>query len=183
MSGGTDGIAWASIAAGALLAYSGLAGKSVLSEIRGLISGRPPSAAAAANTITGASSSSSSGGGSAPPAPASVSGSVALGKMLASSYGWGSGGQWNALYATWQRESGWSPTASNPGSGAYGIPQALGHGTGGAPYPASAQAANPPRYGGTSDPSAQIRWGLSYIASRYGDPEAAWAHEQSAGWY
>jgi hypothetical protein len=30
---------------------------------------------------------------------------------------------------------------------------------------------------------AQIRWGLNYIAGRYGSPAAAWGHELSAGWY
>jgi len=76
----------------------------------------------------------------------------------------------------WTRESGWSNTAENRKSGAYGIAQALGHGPTNQ-YPAG--PANPP----TSDPRAQVEWGLGYIANTYGDPCAAWAHEESQGWY
>lgn len=108
-------------------------------------------------------------------APASVSGNVALGQQLAAADGWGSGAQWNCLYALWERESGWSNTAENP-SDAYGIAQALGHGPTNQ-YPAG--PANPP----TSSASAQIRWGLGYIASTYGSPCGAWGHEEADGWY
>jgi hypothetical protein len=109
-------------------------------------------------------------------APASVSGNVALGQQLAGGYGWGSGPQWNCLYALWQRESGWSATAENPVSGAYGIAQALGHGPTGQ-YPAG--PANPPQ----SDPGAQERWGLGYIRATYGTACGAWAHEEADSWY
>jgi len=109
-------------------------------------------------------------------APASVSGNVALGRQLAGGYGWGSGGQWNCLYALWQRESGWSSTAENPRSGAYGIAQALGHGPTNQ-YPVG--PANPP----VSSASAQIRWGLGYVAVTYGTPCGAWAHEEADSWY
>jgi resuscitation-promoting factor RpfB len=109
-------------------------------------------------------------------APAVVAGNVARGQQLAAGDGWGSGPQWNCLYALWQRESSWSNTAENPRSGAYGIAQALGHGPTGQ-YPAG--PANPP----VSDPSAQVRWGLGYIAGTYGTPCAAWAHEEADSWY
>ena len=107
---------------------------------------------------------------------------------LFSGYGWGTGepgatDQRPYLEELWTRESGWNPEAENHGSGAYGIAQALGHGPNGAPYPAAYSSANPPRYGGTSDPDAQIRWGESYIQRTYGTPEKAWSHEQSNGWY
>jgi len=105
-----------------------------------------------------------------------AAGNVARGQQLAAGDGWGSGPQWNCLYALWQRESGWSNTAENPRSGAYGIAQALGHGPTGQ-YPAG--PANPP----VSDPSAQVRWGLGYIAGTYGTPCAAWAHEEADSWY
>jgi len=107
--------------------------------------------------------------------PASVAGNVALGERMAAARGW-TGVQWRCLYALWSRESGWSNTAENSSSGAYGIAQALGHGPTNQ-YPAG--PANPPR----SDPRAQVRWGLGDIASVYGSPCAAWAHEQAAGWY
>jgi hypothetical protein len=124
-----------------------------------------------------------SGGGTAapPPAPTDAAasappGNVALGRRLAAGYGWGSGPQWDCLDALWERESGWSNTAENGQSGAYGIAQALGHGPTDQ-YPAG--PANPP----VSSPSAQIRWGLGYIAARYGTPCAAWAHEEADSWY
>jgi resuscitation-promoting factor RpfB len=109
-------------------------------------------------------------------APTAVAGNVALGQRLAGAYGWGSGPQWDCLYALWQRESGWSATAENPRSGAYGIAQALGHGPTNQ-YPAG--PANPP----VSSAPAQIGWGLGYIDGTYGKPCAAWAHEQADSWY
>lgn len=90
---------------------------------------------------------------------------IAFAKALLPSYGWGN--QFPALYALWERESGWNPYAVNPSSGAYGIPQALGHGH---PY-------------ALGDYANQIRWGLSYIRGRYGSPGAAEAHEMAFGWY
>ncbi len=33
------------------------------------------------------------------------------------------------------------------------------------------------------EPAYQIRWGMSYIAARYGSPYGAWQHELSCGWY
>ena len=29
----------------------------------------------------------------------------------------------------------------------------------------------------------QINWGLSYIKARYGNPQNAWNHSLSTGWY
>lgn len=122
---------------------------------------------------------------------------------LARRYGWGSD-QDKCLDWLWTRESGWRTTALNSSSGAYGIAQALGHLKGeitpvpwaflslnkaGYNYPDS--AGNPPAggnasavpYAGTSDASAQISWGLSYIQSTYGSPCKAWAHEEANSWY
>jgi hypothetical protein len=100
----------------------------------------------------------------------------ATGKLLAASFGWNTGQQWADLVSLWDRESGWSNTAENPTSHAYGIPQAL-------PYTKMPQPAWPPSAGGKADPTAQITWGLAYIKSRYGSPSAAWAHEQANNWY
>ncbi len=105
-----------------------------------------------------------------------VAGNVVLGRRLAGARGWGRRPQWGCLHALWQRESGWSATAANPRSGAYGIAQALGHGPTNQ-YPAG--PANPPR----SDPAAQERWGLGYIAATYRSPCRAWSHEETDGWY
>jgi len=90
-------------------------------------------------------------------------GVVALGKAMAAAVGW-TGNQWTALFALWQRESGWNPAARNPSSGAAGIPQDItGNFHGGA--------------------AGQIAWGLNYIRGRYGTPANAWAHELAFGWY
>lgn len=97
--------------------------------------------------------------------------SVAIGRTMAAAAGW-TGPQWNALYALWQRESGWRWNALNPTSGAYGIPQSL---------PASKMASAGPDW--RTNPATQIRWGLGYIAGRYGSPLAAWGHENRFGWY
>lgn len=80
--------------------------------------------------------------------------------------------QWGYLDALWQRESGWNHLAENPSSGAYGIPQSL---------PAVKMAVVGEDY--RTNPETQIRWGLAYIAARYGNPQQAWAHSERVGWY
>lgn len=87
------------------------------------------------------------------------------------SYGW-SDGEFGALVKLWNRESGWNPNTRNSSSGAYGIPQAL---------PASKMASAGSDY--MTNYKTQIRWGLSYISSRYGSPSSAWSYFQSKGWY
>jgi hypothetical protein len=84
--------------------------------------------------------------------------------------GWA--GQFSCLDALWERESGWNVYAENPSSGAYGIPQAL--------YASEMSSAGPDW---RSNAETQIKWGLSYIATRYSSPCAAWAHEVAVGWY
>jgi hypothetical protein len=90
--------------------------------------------------------------------------------MLAS-FGWSSD-QFSCLGSLWNEESGWNVYASNPNSGAYGIPQAL---------PGSKMASAGPDW--ASDAATQIRWGLTYIQDTYGSPCAAWDHEEADGWY
>jgi hypothetical protein len=34
-----------------------------------------------------------------------------------------------------------------------------------------------------TNPYTQIRWGLAYIAARYGVPERAWEHSERRNWY
>jgi hypothetical protein len=88
-------------------------------------------------------------------------------------YGWGLG-QWPALQALWNHESGWRWDAQNPSSPAYGIPQA---------DPGSKMAAA----GGDwrTNPVTQMRWGAEYIRGVYGNPSNAWAFEMShfPNWY
>ena len=86
-------------------------------------------------------------------------------------YGWDSG-QFSCLNSLWEKESGWNYRASNPSSGAYGIPQAL---------PGSKMSS----FGSDwqTNPATQIKWGLDYIDDRYGSPCGAWSTAQSQGWY
>ena len=63
-------------------------------------------------------------------------------------------------------------SATNPSSGAYGIPQSL---------PASKMASAGADW--QTNPATQIAWGLGYIQGRYGSPCGAWAHSQAHNWY
>jgi hypothetical protein len=78
------------------------------------------------------------------------------------------------LVSLWNGESGWRAAATNPSSGAYGIPQAL-------PAAKMASAGRDWR----TNPATQIRWGLGYIKARYGTPARAWAAWQARHphWY
>jgi hypothetical protein len=80
--------------------------------------------------------------------------------------------QMSCLDSLWTRESGWNELASNPSSGAYGIPQAL---------PGEKMSSHGSDW--QTNPATQIRWGLDYIAGRYGTPCAAWEHSEANGWY
>ena len=90
--------------------------------------------------------------------------------MMLRDYGWGSD-QFSCLVQMWNNESGWRTDAENS-SGAYGIPQAL---------PGSKMASAGPDW--QHNATTQIRWGLSYIASRYNTPCQAWGLWQQQGWY
>jgi cell wall-associated NlpC family hydrolase len=85
--------------------------------------------------------------------------------------GWGLA-QWPYLDMLWNRESGWRVDATNPTSGAYGIPQSL---------PATKMASAGADW--MTNAQTQIRWGLGYIQARYGSPRRAWQHELTFGWY
>jgi hypothetical protein len=87
-------------------------------------------------------------------------------KTQLAAYGW-SQSEFPALEQMWENESGWDPNAVNPASGAYGIPQALGHG----------------HVYDLGDYKAQIDWGLKYIRDAYGSPTNAWSFWQSHNWY
>jgi len=190
---------------GALVAVAGLKGWSLGATARDIINGQNPAKnPTLANPIAGGES---TGPGPLPPI-ATGSGKVsisaranqAIARTLAAVQhpSWIIGQNWTDWVALWTRESDWSSTAFNV-SGAYGVAQALGHGSmyaevgprsvgsstpgmnasygGYGLSPASARAAN----AGHALP--QIQWGIGYIASVYGSPSAAWAHETSAGWY
>jgi hypothetical protein len=170
---------------GTLLVYSGLTGKNWSKTLGSLITtGKAQTTSDYQLTSVTNTGGSNYGYGSYGygQSPGNVSGNAKLAEQMAAAlYGW-TGNQWTALYNLWTRESGFSNTAENSSSGAYGIAQALGHGPTNQ-YPGGTYAAaNPPPYG-SSSASAQIAWGLMYIKETYGSPEAAWAHEESEGWY
>lgn len=105
-------------------------------------------------------------------AAANPTGNRALGQQMAADiYGW-TGDQWYCLEALFSKESGWNQYADNPNSSAYGIPQAL---------PGSKMSTAGADW--ATNPATQIRWGLGYIAGRYGTPCGAWSHSQTKGWY
>jgi hypothetical protein len=105
---------------------------------------------------------------SGPVAPASTAQAYAAG--VVAQHGW-SASEFGCLVSLWNRESGWNAHAANP-SGAYGIPQAL---------PGSKMGVG----GGDwqNDYRVQIRWGVGYIAARYGSPCGAWSHSEAVGSY
>ena len=103
--------------------------------------------------------------------PAASGSPQQIAEAMLGSFGWSSS-QFSCLDPLWEHESGWSVTAYNAGSGAFGIPQAL---------PGSRMASAGPDW--QTDAATQIKWGLEYIKSTYGSPCGAWAHEQATGWY
>lgn len=94
-----------------------------------------------------------------------------IARALLAEYGWDSG-QFGCLDSLWTRESGWNPSADNPTSSAYGIPQAL---------PGSKMSSAGADW--ATNPVTQIKWGLGYIRDRYGSPCAAWGHSEAQGFY
>lgn len=181
MAGKVSGAALGIAALGTLLVWSGIKGKKITSTFKDVISGKSPTTATD-NPIEGENFATQNFGGGNFTGGSIASSAIAkknqaIAAPLAALYGWGPGtSNWKSLLALWTRESGWNNRAENSSSGAYGIAQALGHGPTNQ-YPAG--PANPP----ISSAAAQIAWGLQYIKDRYGDPNAAEAHENSAGWY
>jgi hypothetical protein len=94
-----------------------------------------------------------------------------IARLLVSERGWSSS-QFTCLDLLWRKESGWNYRATNPVSGAYGIPQAL---------PGRKMASAGPDW--RTNPVTQITWGLDYIADIYSTPCGAWSHSKAFGWY
>lgn len=110
-------------------------------------------------------------GRSAGRAPLPTGSPKAIARAMLANYGWGDD-QFSCLVTMWNHESGWNPHAENPGSGAYGIPQALPGakmGTSGSDW--------------RNNPATQISWGLNYIKTRYNTPCGAWSFWQRGSWH
>ncbi|MGL5826908.1 MAG: hypothetical protein ACRCYU_19170, partial [Nocardioides sp.] len=94
-------------------------------------------------------------------------------RAMLPSFGWDDA-EFACIVELWQRESGWSWSATNPSSGAYGIPQSL---------PAWKMSSTGSDW--LTNPATQIAWGLGYIDDVYGSPCAAldkW-RSRSPHWY
>lgn len=185
-----SGVAVAYTGAGFVLLWSGIKNTTLKDTLTSLLKGRSPAAVPGTPPTIGVGPGSSSAPGSPGSAPgdtgahsqsASQNQNIAKLSVAISHPTWASGQEWADWVSLWNRESGWNNLAQNPGSGAFGIAQALGHGVSGT----SGKYGNqyPSKAANDGSALAQIQWGISYIAQRYGSPSAAWAHEQANGWY
>ncbi len=93
-------------------------------------------------------------------------------KSAAAMYGWDHGYMWDAIKHIVRNESSWNPHARNPSSGAYGLFQAL---------PPSKM--NSVGRDWRTNADTQARWGMRYIAQRYGNPARAWDFWTKHHWY
>jgi hypothetical protein len=119
------------------------------------------------------------GSGAAAPAAAGVpagarQGAITFGDLeeIGRRFGW-SRGELDAWWQVISDESGGLPTATNPGSGAFGIGQFLG----------STYKEYLPFGAGSPNPVDQLNAMAQYIHDRYGSPLAALAHENTCHWY
>jgi len=178
-----NGTALGSMVVGSLLLYSGVTGRDILKSVQAIISGKSPSTAPQAYGISGQDTTVIAATGANAVGPTSGGGSrsknIALAMQIATAMGhadWTTGKQKSDWIALWDGESGWRADADNPGSDAYGIPQAL---------PGSKMASAGADW--KTNPATQIRWGIGYIAGRpdYGSPSAAYAKwlARSPHWY
>lgn len=86
-------------------------------------------------------------------------------------YGW-KPFQWSYWNDLGNRESGWRWNATNPSSGAYGIPQSL---------PAEKMASSGSDW--RTNVGTQLDWMAGYMAERYGGPYGAIQHHNANNWY
>lgn len=174
------GIMIATALGGGLLLWSGISNKGVLTSARDLLQGNKPVAGATQSFSvnlgslggSGAAATTTAATGAAQLSP-SASAAKANAKLQAAARGW-TGQKWDDLVTLWMGESGFRWNATNPGSGAYGIPQAL---------PASKMASAGADW--KTNATTQIKWGLDYIEQTYGDPSKALAAWKSRNphWY
>ena len=155
--------------AGAVLLWSAVTGNSASVILRDIIRGQKPGTVPSSNAnaeSTGGGSVTSGGVGEQNAAQRKAN--QALGRAMASSYGWGTGAEWTALNSIVMAESGWDADIKNPASSASGIAQNING------FGAGYQKGNA---------FQQIAWMLSYIKGRYGDPVAAWQFHLTNGYY
>jgi hypothetical protein len=109
-----------------------------------------------------------------------AAGAEAFAQVIFVHYGWSVSAQFPYLNDLWTRESNWRWNVCNGGGTyptcdytgiAYGIPQS---------DPGSKMASAGPDW--TTDGLTQVIWGLNYIDSAYGTPQAAWDHDVACGY-
>lgn len=168
---GVSGMAVAATAGGAMLIWSGVKGANFSKTFQSLIAGKQPAGQDPAQAITASFDSTGGSSGSTSAAPASGGSNKAVLQQVAASFGW-TGAEWTALDYVEMREAGYSLTAKNSSSGAYGMAQFI---NGPSEYA---------QYGGDSSTAFGQSVGMcNYIKQRYGKPSVAAAHERQSGWY
>jgi resuscitation-promoting factor RpfB len=125
------------------------------------VAAQPSQAAGGAGGVAG-------GVAVAPPDPGTAQ---RIAYNMLSSFGWAPSTYYSCLNNIYTRESGWRYNAENA-SGAYGIPQAL---------PGSKMATAGADW--MTNPATQIKWGLGYIQTRYGNPCSAWSYWEAHSYY
>jgi hypothetical protein len=180
------------VGAGIVLAWAGLNNKSVLATFQDLVAGKQPTPGPGykqegtfLNTIGGnATPGANLGVGN--PVPGNIQ---QYAQQMLTQRGWGS--QWASFNALEQGEGGWNPNATNPSSKAFGLAQALGHGT------ANTRGSLSNMYGGyglsvteaqqanSGSAQPQLKWMMNYIAAVYGNPNNAYARwlSRNPHWY
>lgn len=171
-----DGPGIAAITVGIVFVYGGVKGYSPMVAFGNLIKGKNPNENQKALPLT-ASDPTKPNSGAFFTGSTSASGNKKIAQQLAIQMGhgdWTTGQQWSDWVALWDGESGWRVGADNPTSDAYGIPQAL---------PGSKMASAGADW--KTNPATQIKWGIGYIADRYGSPSAAYAawKARNPHWY
>lgn len=172
-----DGPGIAAIGVGIVFLYGGVKGYSPIKAFQNMVQGHNPNEGQSSAALTAEPAISSQFGGGTFTGTVSASGNQKLAQQIAIQLGhgdWTTGKIWSDWVALWNGESGWSEKALNPSSGATGIPQAL---------PGSKMASEGADW--KTNPATQIRWGIKYIASVYGNPSNAYAKwlSRSPHWY
>jgi hypothetical protein len=175
-----NGVALGALGIGGIFLYSAIKGKSILASTQAIITGKSPATTTQTNPISNVvASQTSSASVNAANATVLTGGGTnaqnkALALSMAAAMGWGDSANQSALVSLWNGESGFATTATNPSSGAFGIPQSL---------PGSKMASAGADW--KTNPATQIKWGLGYIKDTYGSPSAAYAKwlSRSPHWY
>lgn len=177
MASKMDGPGIAAVSVGIVFVYGGVKGYSVVKAFSNIIKGQHPNEGQSVAELVSAGTATSNGNTSGITAGGSASKNQAAAKQLAIVMGhsdWTTGKQWSDWVALWNNESGWSEKAYNQGSGATGIPQAL---------PGSKMASAGADW--KTNAVTQMKWGIGYIADKYGSPSAAYAAwlSRNPHWY